>query len=56
MEDHMGKVFTAFVRPIQELQSLLEADPYAEFKLKPGAKRVITFLGAKPSASPQTAD
>ena len=41
------------MRPLDELHSLLEADPYAAFKLKPGAKRVITFLGAKPSESPE---
>src|SRR6476660_4824619 len=48
MQDHLGKVFTAFVRPVPELQSLLEANPYSAFKLKPGAKRVITFLGEEP--------
>lgn len=53
MEDHLGKSFTTFVRPLAELQSLLEADPYAAFKLKPGAKRVVTFLAAKPPAAPK---
>jgi uncharacterized protein (DUF1697 family) len=53
MGDHLGKSFAAFVRPLDELQSLLEADPYAVFKLKPGAKRVITFLGTQPKEAPK---
>jgi uncharacterized protein (DUF1697 family) len=53
MQEHLGKSFLTFVRPIAELQALLEADPYARFKLKPDAKRVVTFLVAKPSAAPK---
>jgi uncharacterized protein (DUF1697 family) len=32
------------VRPTAHLQQLIERDPFAAFKLKPGAKRVVTFL------------
>ena len=53
MQEHLGKSFLTFVRPADELQSLLKADPYAAFKLKPGAKRVVTFLTAKPTGAPK---
>jgi uncharacterized protein (DUF1697 family) len=53
IEEHLGKPFMTLVRPLDELRSLLEADPYAAFKLKPGAKRVVTFLAAKPSTAPK---
>ena len=52
MAEHLGKSFMTIVRPMDELQSLLEADPYAAFKLKPGVKRVVTFIAARPSAMP----
>jgi uncharacterized protein (DUF1697 family) len=52
MQEHLGKSFMTIVRPVDELQSLLDADPYAAFKLKPDAKRVVTFLSAHPSAVP----
>jgi uncharacterized protein (DUF1697 family) len=52
MQEHLGKTFTTFVRPIPELQALVDADPYSAFKLAPGAKRTVTFLAAKPAAAP----
>jgi uncharacterized protein (DUF1697 family) len=42
-----------FVRPMAELQSLLEAEPHAAFKLKPGAKKLITFIAVEPAAVPK---
>ena len=53
MEQHLGRPFMTFVRPVDELQSLLDADPYAGYKLKPDAKRVVTFLAAAPAAPPK---
>jgi uncharacterized protein (DUF1697 family) len=35
---------------VDTLQAMLAADPYAPFKLKPDAKRVVTFLPAEPTA------
>jgi len=40
----MGRVFSTIVRPSEYLQALVAGDPFAEFTLPPGAKRVITFL------------
>jgi uncharacterized protein (DUF1697 family) len=53
MQERLGKTFLTFVRSIDNLQAVLSSDPYAQFKLKPGAKRVVTFLGAKPAAIPK---
>ena len=40
----VGKTFMTFVRPVEALQLMLEADPYAQFRLPPDAKRVVTFM------------
>jgi uncharacterized protein (DUF1697 family) len=53
MGERLGKAFMTFIRPIEELQALQEADPYAKFKLEPGAKRVVTFLPAAPAHVPK---
>jgi uncharacterized protein (DUF1697 family) len=53
MKQGLGKSFLTIVRPLEALQALLDADPYASFRLAPGAKRVVTFLrGAPPSKLP----
>lgn len=44
MEAGMGKHFLALVRASKHLQQLVADDPFAAFKLRPGAKRVVTFL------------
>lgn len=44
MDKELERSFSTFVRPVDELRALLEADPYARFKLAPNAKRVVTFL------------
>jgi uncharacterized protein (DUF1697 family) len=41
---HQGKSFFTQVRSVESLQQLLASDPYAAFQLKPGSKRVVTFL------------
>lgn len=42
--------FLTFVREVDELEALLARDPFAQFDLPRGAKRVVTFLHAKPRA------
>lgn len=43
MAKKLGRSFHTIVRPQDELAALVESDPYAVFKLAPGAKRVVTF-------------
>src|SRR5689334_18716577 len=51
MKKELGVAFMTFVRSVDRLRALLKADPYAEFELEPGAKRVVTFLHGAPTAS-----
>jgi uncharacterized protein (DUF1697 family) len=44
MESGLGRAFEAFVRSSAELQALLDADPFAAFKLPRDAKRIVTFV------------
>jgi uncharacterized protein (DUF1697 family) len=44
----LGQAFFTIVRPIEALRALLAADPYRAFRLKPGTKRIVTFLRGKP--------
>lgn len=44
----LGKTFPTIVRSIAALQALIEADPYASFRLPADAKRVVTFIRGKP--------
>ncbi|HET6346043.1 MAG TPA: DUF1697 domain-containing protein [Myxococcota bacterium] len=48
MAEHLGKTFYTIVRPVHALQAMLECDPFAAFRLPPGAKRVVTFMRAPP--------
>jgi uncharacterized protein (DUF1697 family) len=48
IERHVGKKFGAIVRSIEDLQALLDADPFAAFHLPSNAKRVVTFLRVPP--------
>jgi len=50
MKKRLGSAFPTIVRPIQTLRSMLDSDPYQGFRLKPGAKRVVTFLRGEPKA------
>ena len=38
-----GRSFYTIVRPLDQLNDLIEADPYADFDLPIDAKRVVTF-------------
>ena len=50
MAEHLGRTFYTIVRRADALRALLDADPYAQFKLPANAKRVVTFL-RKPAAA-----
>lgn len=50
MLEQLGHVFMTFVRPVDELQDLLDSDPYRSFRLDAGAKRIVTFLHDEPPA------
>lgn len=53
MEAHMDRSFVTFVRSIDALQALLDEDPFKAFRLKPGAKRIVTFLMDEPKSVPK---
>src|ERR1700704_2354637 len=44
MMKRLGREFYTIVRPASVLRDLIEADPYAAFRLPANAKRVVTFL------------
>jgi uncharacterized protein (DUF1697 family) len=46
MQATLGRTFLTFVRSQDELQAVLEADPYARLRLAPGTRKVVTFLRA----------
>ena len=46
----LGKSFPTFVKPIDALSEMIASDPYREFRLAPGAKRIVTFLRNPPKA------
>lgn len=48
MHKELGRSFLTIVRSIDSLRDLLASDPYREARLKPGAKRIITFLRKPP--------
>jgi uncharacterized protein (DUF1697 family) len=50
MEKHLGQRFFTIVRSVDALRELLASDPYKEFRVAPGAKRIVTFLRAPTKA------
>jgi uncharacterized protein (DUF1697 family) len=48
MRRHLGRTFRTIVRSVDALRELLEADPFANFRLPRDAKRVVTFLREAP--------
>ena len=44
MTRQLGRKFYTIVRPAKALLEMLDADPYAAFRLPANAKRVVTFL------------
>jgi uncharacterized protein (DUF1697 family) len=52
MNEGLGRTFLTIVRSVDVLRDILDADPYAGFRLATGAKRVITFLREPPKSKP----
>jgi uncharacterized protein (DUF1697 family) len=50
MAERLGRAFPALVRSVDDLRAILDTDPYAEFDVDPRAKRIVTFLRAKPAS------
>jgi len=50
VRERTGSTFPTHVREIGSLRRMLASDPFGDFRLRPGSKRVVTFLRAKPSA------
>jgi uncharacterized protein (DUF1697 family) len=48
MQARLGRAFPAIVREVDALRRMLAANPYQDFRLEPGTKRVVTFLRGKP--------
>lgn len=46
MTTHLGKSFDTIVRPVADLQALIDRDPFAAHKVPANAKRIVTFLSA----------
>src|SRR5262245_5449565 len=44
MQAELGRSFGTIVRSTEFLQQLVASDPFAEFKLPPNAKPIVTFL------------
>ena len=44
MAKHLGRAFYTIVRSTTDLEKIIDADPYAVFRLPANAKRVVTFL------------
>lgn len=53
MEASLGRSFGTIVRPVDSLQSMLDADPFAGFTLSPKDKCVVTFLRRPPETAPE---
>lgn len=51
IESGLGRAFPTLVRPVAELEALLEEDPFARFRLPPTAKRNVTFVRGAPGAA-----
>jgi len=45
----LGRSFYTIVRSVKHLNDLIQADPYADFDLPAGAKRVVTFARKLPT-------
>lgn len=52
LEAALKRPFPTIVRSAATLRKLLASDPYARSRLAPGAKRVVTFLRARPRSLP----
>jgi uncharacterized protein (DUF1697 family) len=50
LQESLGRTFLTIVRPLTALERILQSDPYAGFRLRPGSKRVVTFLRDMPTS------
>ncbi|HVH08486.1 MAG TPA: DUF1697 domain-containing protein [Gemmatimonadales bacterium] len=50
MQKLLGRTFLTIVRPIDTLREIIASDPYRIHRLKPGTKRVVTFLRSRVAA------
>jgi uncharacterized protein (DUF1697 family) len=48
MQQHLGRTFLTIIRSVEDLQELLAADPFAQYRLPPVSKRIVTFLREAP--------
>jgi len=53
MQQVLGRTFYTIIRPVSALEALLATDPYADAKLAPQSKRVVSFLRELPVVVPQ---
>ena len=53
LEKATGRAFMTFVRSVDDLEKMLDADPYAAFRLASDAKRVVTFMREPPRPRPK---
>ncbi len=51
MKQRLGQAFLTIVRPIDALRKMLASNPYKAFRLDPTAKRIVTFLRDRPTAT-----
>lgn len=51
MTKELGSSFMTIVRSVDFLRALLESDPYQGFRLTRDAKRIVTFLRDRPTAT-----
>lgn len=51
MDEMLGRSFVTIVRPVAALARIIAADPFRDFDLPAGAKRVVTFLRKSPRAT-----
>ena len=53
MAEALDRSFWTLVRPAARLQALLDADPFARFRLPAGAKKVVTLLREPVASAPR---
>jgi uncharacterized protein (DUF1697 family) len=54
MQKRLDRGFLTVVRSVDKLRRIIDADPYQEFPAASGAKRVVTFLRARPGGKSKT--
>lgn len=52
MQQHLGRTFGTIVRSVDALKALIAEDPFADHRIPPAAKRIVTFLREEPSRAP----